>query len=137
MNPSLTLRHVAAAVLATSALPVVTKRASGLPSSQVTTAAGRVTRRDPAEDSIKLTRRDRRRQIRRVSNTWSDSAVLGSFPHQNFTDCDRGQRGRDGEGETQMDADWGGVEEGMGGGSGFRRFKEDFKGKMPLMLHEN
>lgn len=35
-----------------------------------------------------------------------------------------------------MDADWGGVEEG-GGGGGFRRFKEDFKGKMPLMPQEN
>lgn len=121
------LRHVAVAALAMSVLPVVTKRASGLPSSQSTTTAGRVTRRDPAKDSIKLTRRVRRWQIRRVSNTWSDSAVLGSFPHQNFTDCDRGQREREVWRERHR---W------MRIAVGFRRGEEESGGGLKRILRE-
>lgn len=39
----------------------------------------RVTRRDPAQDGIKLTRRDQACKTCLLNNTWSDSAVLGSF----------------------------------------------------------
>lgn len=42
-------------------------------------AVDRVTRRDPAQDSIKLTCRDQACKTCLLNNTWSDSAVLGSF----------------------------------------------------------